>query len=83
MKAIQCILGFFVVNYIKQKLKLEESQIKLLLYQLLIVFLVWLGLLTFVDELVEPAKFVFYLLTSWLLFLLVLVGKNFFSQRKK
>lgn len=60
-----------------------ESQIKLLLYQLLIVFLVWLGLLSFLDELGEPAKFVFYLITSWALFLLVLIGKELIVKRKK
>lgn len=62
---------------------LEEIQIKFLLYQILAVFVIWLGMFFFFDDLQAAGLYVFYIVTSWLLFLMVLLGKQWFRERKR
>lgn len=60
-----------------------EIQIKFYLYQILGVGIVWLGMLYFFDDLYDQGKVIFYVVTSWLLFIIVLAGKKFFHDRQE
>jgi len=55
---------------------------KLLLGQFVIIFIVWLGLLTFFQEMSQASQLIFYLVTSWLLLLIVLMIKTWISKKK-
>lgn len=55
---------------------------KLLLGQFVIIFIVWLGLLTFFQEMGQASQLIFYLVTSWLLLLIVLMIKTWISKKK-
>lgn len=57
--------------------------IKFFLYQILAVSVVWVGMLFFWDELYDSGRIIFYIVTSWLLFLIVLAIKQFFHQRNE
>jgi len=62
---------------------LEEIAIKFLGYQILAIGIIWAGMAFFFSKMTEPSKIIFYLVTSWLLFLIVLVVKKFVKERKK
>jgi len=57
--------------------------VRLLLGQFAITFLVWLGLAFFFAEMNEGSKVIFYLVTSWLLYLLVVIVKTWFREHRK
>lgn len=56
---------------------------KMLLAQLGMIAFVWVGMVFFFKEMSETSKLIFYLVTSWLLFLIVMVVKDVIRQRKK
>lgn len=56
---------------------------KILLGQFALVLFIWLGLLSFFDSMDDGSKVIFYLVTSWLLLLVVLIVKEFFRERKE
>lgn len=56
---------------------------KILLGQFALVLFIWLGLLSFFDSMDDGSKVIFYLVTSWLLLLVVLIVKEFFRGRKE
>lgn len=56
---------------------------KFLGYQILLVGFIWCGMLFFLSDLYESGKYIFYLVTSWLLFLLVLYAKQYVRERKR
>jgi len=62
---------------------LEEITIKFYLYQILGVGIIWLGMFYFRDELYSSGEIIFYIVTSWLLFLIVLAVKQFFHERSE
>ncbi|WP_339317283.1 hypothetical protein [Oceanobacillus sp. FSL W7-1304] len=41
---------------------------------------IWIGMATFFSEMNEGAKLIFYLVTSWLLFLIVIIVKAWIKQ---
>lgn len=49
---------------------------KLVLYQILGLGLIWIGLAFFFNDMQPTAKIVFYCFTSWLLFLIVIYIKQ-------
>ncbi|GGA88846.1 hypothetical protein [Ornithinibacillus halotolerans] len=55
---------------------------KPLIYQIIIIAFVWTGMVFFLDEMDQLSKMIFYVVTSWLLLLIVLLVKQFISQRK-
>lgn len=57
--------------------------VKFLGYQIIALVVIWLGMFYFFDELYDAGRIIFYMLTSWLLFLLVLLGKEWVKQRKR
>lgn len=56
---------------------------KILLGQFALVLFVWIGLFSFFDSMNDGSKVIFYLVTSWLLLLVVLIVKEFFRGRKE
>lgn len=60
----------------------EEIKIKLLVAQLLMIAVIWAGMAFFFGDMGAVGKYVFYLVTSWLLFLLVIVLKTLYKNRK-
>jgi len=59
------------------------NNIKFLLYQILAIGIIWSGMAFFFDDLYKQGKIIFYIVTSWLLFLLVLLVKEIVKYRKK
>lgn len=62
---------------------IEEVGIKFYIYQLIGVLVVWLGMTYFIDDIGGDMKIIYYIVTSWMLFIIVLTIKKFFSDRKK
>lgn len=56
---------------------------KFLLYQLLAIGIIWTGMAFFFTQMDNTSKNIFYIVTSWLLFIIVLVLKKFFQDRKQ
>lgn len=56
---------------------------KFLLYQLLAIGIIWTGMAFFFSQMDDTSRNIFYIVTSWLLFILVLVLKKHFGDRKK
>ncbi|MGM8363892.1 hypothetical protein ACLIBG_00290 [Virgibacillus sp. W0181] len=52
-------------------------------YQILGVFIIWLGMLFFLSDMLDSGRIIFYVVTSWLLLLIVLFLKQFFRERNK
>ncbi|HAM80307.1 hypothetical protein [Ornithinibacillus bavariensis] len=55
---------------------------KPLLYQFLAMAVLWIGLIFFYDEMNNLSRFIFYLVTSWVLLLLVLLVKQVIRNRR-
>lgn len=55
---------------------------KFLLYQLLAIGIIWTGMLVFYNQMDDKSKNIFYVVTSWLLFIIVLTAKKYFKDRK-
>ncbi|WP_163970990.1 hypothetical protein [Oceanobacillus halotolerans] len=55
---------------------------KFLVYQIIAIAIIWTGMAFFFDEMNEMSKMIFYLVTSWLLFLIVLLVKQWIRMRK-
>lgn len=60
-----------------------EKNVKFLIYQIIGLVIIWGGMFFFFDELYDAGKTIFYILTSWLLFLIVLLGKELVKRRKE
>ncbi len=56
---------------------------KPLIYQILIIAIIWVGMVFFVNDMDQMSKMIFYLVTSWLLLLVVLLVKELIRNRKK
>lgn len=54
-----------------------------LLYQLIPIAIIWGGIAFFYDDLYDSGRIIFYVVTSWLLFLIVLIIKEFFRGSDK
>lgn len=52
------------------------------IYQILIIAVIWVGMLFFYGEMNQMSRFIFYLVTSWLLLLIVLLVKQVIRSRK-
>lgn len=57
--------------------------VKLLYAQLGMIGVIWVGMLFFLDEMTEMSKIIFYVVTSWFLFLIVITVKALIKQRKQ
>lgn len=55
---------------------------KPLIYQILIIAIIWVGMVFFVQDMDQMSKMIFYLVTSWLLLLVVLLVKELIRNRK-
>lgn len=53
---------------------------KFLGYQILAIGIIWGGMAFFFKEMDDVGKIIFYVVTSWLLFLIVLFIKQFFKK---
>jgi len=56
--------------------------LKFYLYQILAVSIIWLGMTFFFEDIVGSGKIIYYLVTSWLLLLIVLAVKKYINDRK-
>ncbi|PAV28083.1 hypothetical protein CIL05_18415 [Virgibacillus profundi] len=56
---------------------------KLLVTQLIMIGVIWTGMAFFFSDMNEASKVVFYVVTSWLLFLIVIVLKALFSKKNQ
>lgn len=56
---------------------------KFLLYQILAIGIIWSGMAFFYSELFDSGVKIFYVVTSWLLFLIVLLFRMMYQNRKK
>lgn len=54
---------------------------KFLGYQIIAILVIWLGMTFFLDKITGNARLIYYVVTSWLLFLLVLFIKNAFNSQ--
>ena len=57
--------------------------IKFLLYQILAIGIIWTGMAFFFNDLYDQGKIIFYIVTSWLLFLIVLLLKEIFRKKRE
>lgn len=62
------------------KIKID---LKFYLYQILGVLIIWLGMTFFFEDIFGAGKLIYYAVTSWLLFLIVLAVKKFLNDRKE
>lgn len=53
-----------------------EITLKFYLYQIYGVFIIWLGMTLFLDKMYDSGIMIYYLVSSWLLFLIVMAVKN-------
>ncbi len=60
-----------------------EMTLKLLLGQLGLIAVIWVGMAIFFNDMNEASKIIFYLVTSWALFLLVIIIKTWIRERKE
>lgn len=60
----------------------EEMAIKILIYQIIIVGVIWIGMAVFFQEMDPVSQFIFYVATSWLLFLMVILISQLIKRRK-
>ncbi|MFD1360769.1 hypothetical protein [Lentibacillus salinarum] len=56
--------------------------IKFLVYQIIGLGVIWIGMAFFFQEMDQVSKFVFYVATSWLLFLIVTLISQLVKRRK-
>ncbi|WP_200416398.1 hypothetical protein [Virgibacillus salexigens] len=54
---------------------------KLLIGQLVLIAVVWTSMAVFFSEMTEESKIIFYLVTSWMLLLIVLIIKTWIKGR--
>ncbi|GEM_PF-2495440 len=57
--------------------------IKSIYAQLGMIGVIWVGMLFFFNEMTDTSKLIFYVVTSWFLFLIVMAVKAFIRQRKE
>jgi len=60
-----------------------EVTIKFYLYQLLAVFIIWLGMTFFLDKMYDSGKIIYYMVTGWFIFLLFSTLRRWLSDRRK
>lgn len=53
---------------------------KFLGYQILAIGIIWSGMAFFFKNMDQAGKIIFYVVTSWLLFLVVLLVKGYFKK---
>ncbi|MFC2949547.1 hypothetical protein [Virgibacillus sediminis] len=67
-------------------MKLSEGitiNTKLLILQLVVIAVVWSGMAVFYTEMSSASQFIFHLVTSWMLFLIVMIIKGLLKERKQ
>ncbi|WP_047984752.1 hypothetical protein [Ornithinibacillus californiensis] len=55
---------------------------KPLIYQIIIIAAIWTGMVFFINDMDQMSKMIFYLVTSWLLLLIVFLVKEVIRNRK-
>jgi hypothetical protein len=55
---------------------------KPLVYQIIIIAAIWTGMVFFINDMDQMSKMIFYLVTSWLLLLIVFLVKEVIRNRK-
>lgn len=61
-------------------MKVDEN--KFFGYQIIAVSIIWIGMSIFFKKIDGSGVIIYYIVTSWLLFLLVLYFKNKYKQKK-
>src|SRR5699024_3949283 len=73
----------YCIKQFRRMRTIEEVGIKFYIYQLIGVLVVWLEMTYFIDYIGGDMKIIYYIVTSWMLFIIVLTIKKYFSDRKK
>lgn len=60
-----------------------QIDVKFYLYQIAFVLVIWIGMTYFRSEIFGVGTLIYYAVTSWLLFLIVLAVKQFFRDRRE
>ncbi|SHF83395.1 hypothetical protein [Ornithinibacillus halophilus] len=55
---------------------------KFLVYQVIAIGVIWLGMSFFFNQMSDSSKLIYYIVSSWLLFLIVLLVKEFIRSKK-
>lgn len=55
---------------------------RFLFYQIAIIGVIWCGMFFFLNDLYDQGRIIFYIVTSWLLFLIVLFVKEWIKSKK-
>lgn len=58
-----------------------EVKLSFYLYQILAIGVIWGGMTYFLDQIEGPAIYIYYAITSWLLFLIVMAIKKLFKGK--
>lgn len=61
-------------------MKVDEN--KFFGYQIIAVSIIWIGMTIFFKKMDDSGVTIYYVVTSWLLFLLVIFFKNKYKQKK-
>lgn len=65
----------------RKEMAILEINWKFFGYQILAIFVIWAGMTFFYNDLKPSGVFIYYVVTSWLLFLIVL-GIRFYLQER-
>lgn len=55
---------------------------RFLLYQMVVIGVIWFGMLFYFNDLYDQGRIIFYIVTSWFLFLIVLFVKEWIRSKK-
>lgn len=55
---------------------------RFLLYQMVVIGVIWVGMLFYFNDLYDQGRIIFYIVTSWFLFLIVLFVKEWIRSKK-
>lgn len=58
-------------------------QAKHFLYQIIVIAIIWGGMAFYFNDLYPQGKIIFYVVTSWLLFLIVIYIRKLIDDRKE
>ncbi len=58
-----------------------EMKLSFYLYQIIGIGIIWIGMTIFLEKIDDTGMIIYYVVTSWLLFLIVLAVKKFLRDR--
>jgi len=71
-----------ILSVLNRGLILMEMKLSFYLYQILGVGIIWIGMTIFLDKIDDTGMIIYYVVTSWFLFLIVLAVKKYLRDRQ-